>query len=79
MNADEYCGFHTAYYFIIAFIGMVFIIIGNLHPVYNTETGEIVCNYSLPFIIFGVCLLVLSFIGLIFFAEDKENEPKETN
>ena len=77
MNADDYCGFHTAYYFFIAIIGIIYIFVGRIHPVYNVETGEIVSHYSAPFIVLGCILIVLAFIGLLFFCEDKENEPKE--
>lgn len=72
MNADEYCGFHTLYYFIIAGIGTIFIFLGKRLPVYDEVTAEIVKPYSPPFIILGIILIVLSFIGLIFFSEDKE-------
>lgn len=72
MNADEYCGFHTAFYFIISGIGIAFVLIGLKLPVYNEMTGEVIRSYSLPFIIFGAILIFLAFIGIMFFAEDNQ-------
>ncbi|MCQ2598185.1 MAG: hypothetical protein MJ181_10110 [Treponema sp.] len=72
MNADEYCGLHTVYYFIVSGIGLALILIARNIPTYNETTGEIIHSYSLPFIIFGAVLIILSFVGIIFFAEDKQ-------
>lgn len=71
MNADEYCGLHTVYYFVIAGIGLALIFFARNIPTYNEITGEVIHSYSLPFIIFGAILIFFSFIGLIFFCEDK--------
>lgn len=67
MDREEYYRCHLIYYFIISAIGGVFIHFVKTIPVYNEQTGEIVKPYSLPFIIFGVMLIVISFIGMIFF------------
>lgn len=72
MNKDEIYSFHLVYYFIVSAIGGVIIYLGLKHPVYNTETAEIITPYSLPFIVFGIILIILSFIGMIFFCGDRE-------
>lgn len=65
MEKEDYFRWHLCYYFIISAIGGVFIYFGKNTPVYNEQTGEILKSYSTPFIILGVVLIVLSFIGII--------------
>ena len=76
MDREEYYRFHLIYYFLISAIGGVFIYFGKTIPVYNEQTGEIINPYTLPFIILGAMLIVISFIGMIFFNDIKEGDGK---
>lgn len=73
MTREEFYSLHTVFYFVIAAIGGLFCYLGKIHPVYDTETGAIIKPYSLPFLIFGVVIICISFIGIAFFC-DAEND-----
>lgn len=72
MNKEDYYRLHLIYYFVILFIGIGFIITGINYPIYNELTGEVIGKGWKPFIVFGVIQIVLSFIGMVFFCENKE-------
>lgn len=74
MDADKYCSIHTCFYFVVMAIGGALIRIGFIHPIYNTETGEILTPYTLFFILIGIMFIFLAFIGLRYFSEIREDE-----
>lgn len=74
MTRDEYYSRHILYYYIVILIGGVLIWMGAHHPVYDISTGEMIQKYSLYPIIFGSILIVLSFVGMIFFADIIEGD-----
>lgn len=71
MTKGDFYAKHTILYFIFAAIGGLFCYLGKIHPVYDTETGAIIKPYSLPFLVFGIILIIFSFIGVAFFATRK--------
>lgn len=73
MTRDEFYSKHTILYFIIAGIGAAFCFVGCKLPVYDEATAQIIKPYSLPFIIIGAILIILSFLGLALFC-DAEND-----
>lgn len=72
MTNEDYYGKHISFYFLVMAIGGAFIWIGKIHPVYDVETATVKTPYTPFFIVFGIILIVLSFIGLIFFSENRE-------
>lgn len=66
-NKEDYYRKNLIFYFFITFIGGVFIKVGYDMPVYNTDSGTVETPYTIPFIIFGAILIVLSFIGFVFY------------
>lgn len=73
MNNEDYYRYHLIFYFVVMFIGGVFVWIGTTYPVYN-EAGVVVAVGWLPFLIIGIVLIVLAFVGMIFFCEHNKGE-----
>lgn len=69
MTDEQYFSFHTIYYFIVLGLGIIFIVIGKRLPKYDEVTGQIIRSYSIPFIVLGIALMILSMIGFIWFCE----------
>lgn len=76
MTEEDFTIHHLRLYFFSLFTGCFFVWAGHKDPIIN-KAGEMVAEHNLFFIIFGAVLILLSFIGFLFYSVSEPPEDKE--